>query len=493
MACCFRPFRPGLQRRSPSWLAASLILGLLLLPLFPACGIDPPPLPSTSPVVPANPRHVILFIGDGMGLPSEELASRYLYGQDQGLVWQGWADRGWVTTWDVTAYNTRAVLSAAPLWNAAQPAVNNPLTGYNPLLGGNRPWPANLADGVADNLPWLKLASTDSASAATAMACGSKTDTGNIAWAPGDPAGGALLALGPELAARQATAWGIISTVPLSHATPAAFGAHSTSRSAYTALARELFTVARPQVLIGGGHPGFATGIWLEPALLTELRDSPDWVVAERSLGGDGNASLQQALERLSPDQHLLGLYGGADGAFEAPVPVHAPGNPSLTRVSANPSLAHAVITALTHLVRSGTGCFLMVEQGDIDWANHNHTLPRMIGAVASLDEAVRATLDYIDQPGDALSRDNTLVLVTADHATGALRYDPAANPVAGSLNIPGLAWNSGGHSNDLVGLYAWGAGASWLADYQGLDHPGTAILDNTAIHQFILDFATGN
>jgi alkaline phosphatase len=34
-----------------------------------------------------------------------------------------------------------------------------------------------------------------------------------------------------------------------------------------------------------------------------------------------------------------------------------------------------------------------MAEQGDIDWANHTADLPRMIGAVIELDEAVRALL----------------------------------------------------------------------------------------------------
>ena len=73
-----------------------------------------------------------------------------------------------------------------------------------------------------------------------------------------------------------------------------------------------------------------------------------------------------------------------------------------------------------------------MVEQGDIDWANHDNDFRRMIAAVADLDEAVRGAVEFIDRPGDDLDWTNTVLVVTADHATGGLRLNPKEAPGRG-------------------------------------------------------------
>ena len=46
-------------------------------------------------------------------------------------------------------------------------------------------------------------------------------------------------------------------------------------------------------------------------------------------------------------------------------------------------------------------------------------------------------------------------------------------------------AWNSAGHSNSLIPLYAWGAGADLFADYvAGTDPVRGDYVDNTAVYQ---------
>jgi alkaline phosphatase len=74
--------------------------------------------------------------------------------------------------------------------DVAHPANNDALIGYNPAIGGFAPYPAQadpvLSHGRARDT-YLMRAATDSASAATAMSTGYKTDDGNIAWQPGDP------------------------------------------------------------------------------------------------------------------------------------------------------------------------------------------------------------------------------------------------------------------------------------------------------------------
>ncbi|HBT65203.1 MAG TPA: alkaline phosphatase, partial [Ruminococcaceae bacterium] len=63
------------------------------------------------------------------------------------------------------------------------------------------------------------------------------------------------------------------------------------------------------------------------------------------------------------------------------------------------------------------TGFFLMVEGGAIDLAGHEGNKNRNIGETLEFDKAVKAALDFAAQDG------NTLVVVTADHETGGLKY----------------------------------------------------------------------
>ena len=49
---------------------------------------------------------------------------------------------------------------------------------------------------------------------------------------------------------------GVVSTVPFTHATPAAHVSHNKSRDNYTAIGTEILTAVKPEVVIGGGHPG---------------------------------------------------------------------------------------------------------------------------------------------------------------------------------------------------------------------------------------------
>jgi alkaline phosphatase len=188
---------------------------------------------------------------------------------------------------------------------------------------------------------------------------------------------------------------------------------------------------------------------------------------------------------------------------MEAPVPASLPGTPTFTRNAENPSLARMVVESARRLSRAGRGFFLMAEQGDIDWANHANDLPRMLGATASLDEAVRAAVAWVDEPGDDVDWSNTLLVVTADHATGLPRFDPALSYPKGEVPArtgsttygnPGgaiVTYSTAGHGNELVTLAAKGAAAAqaflpWLAE----GRPGTRILDNTAIYRALRAFA---
>ncbi len=454
-------------------------------------------------------KHVILMIGDGMHKEHEVATSRFLTGTDDGLAFSDPAvmQRGaLVTTWDVSTYNAYASLAGKPAFDAAS---FDPLLGYDPARGGAAPSPLD----PSGEGGYLNLKATDSASAGTALSTGRKTVDGNIAWLPGDLAGGALTTIAEEVRERLGFAIGVVSTVPFSHATPAAFVSHNVSRNNYGQIAREIIGGVRPEVVIGGGHPDFndatPTGArrnqYIDEADYQLLRGgTAGYTLVERATGVDGGAALLAAAGAAGPGEKLFGLFGGQGGNFESPVPTRDGSGVVGDATQENPSLAEASVAALEVLSRDPDGLFVMIEQGDIDWANHANDYPRMIGTVYDLDRAVRAVIEYVNRPGDAMNWANTLLIVTSDHGNSYMRINgelprgvipekdgscaalPAAVPAYTACLGSGLVtYQSGGHTNELVTAYAKGVHASKLvgaAEAQGW-YPGTPLLDNTQLH----------
>ena len=510
--------RPETSRTALAVLAIAALAAVLLV--HPACGRRAPAL-----------KHVIFFIGDGMSAQTEVAASRYLYGTDDGLAWQKFPGKAYVATWDVNVYNGNARKARRPPYSRSS---FTPLLGYDVKVEGPRPH----TDQDATD-PFLPGPATDSASAATALATGFKTDSGNISWLSGDPPDGELVTIAEEYRAKTGAGIGVISTVPFDHATPAAFVSHNTSRNSYytgrrgykdLGIADEIILRVKPDVVIGGGHPLLdnpdfnpKTG-YISEALYLGLKTSPDYLLVERTAGGDGGrAVIEGAAAAFRVGKKLFGLFGGKGGNFEVPLAEDSPGSPLVKPATEeNPSLAEATLAALDYLGRNPDGFFLVVEQGDIDWTNHDNDFRGMIGCVDDLDEAVRAATAFVDRPGDALDWTNTVLLVTADHATGGLFLDrgkrlgpgdlprqdpriadPENSPVAGSdrgiasngtgLKAPAysslnmfpdeeVVYGTAGHTNELVDLAVAGAAVRYFMKYRGTWYPGL-VLDNTQIN----------
>jgi alkaline phosphatase len=69
-------------------------------------------------------------------------------------------------------------------------------------------------------------------------------------------------------------------------------------------------------------------------------------------------------------------------------------------------------------------GFWLMVEPGDVDWANHDDNIDNSIGAIFSGDDAVKTITDWIDARN---AWSESLLIVTADHG----HYFHLVNPAA--------------------------------------------------------------
>lgn len=368
---------------------------------------------------------------------------------------------------------------------------------------------------VRDAYFLTQISATDSASAATAIATGYKTDDGNIAWLPGDPAGGKLTTIAEQLRADKGFSIGVVSTVPFNHATPAGFVSHNISRNNYAPgnldsknpmpsgypsnIAEEILFNVKPDVVIGGGFgSNYTKGL--------NLNSLPsDYVVVQRQAGVDGGASLYMAAASVdvTAGEKLFGLFGEPGGNFDYHIVSDTPGRPTISRGSIeNPTLTDAVNSTLTVLDKDPDGFFVMFEQGDIDWSNHANGFENMIGGVWDLDQAVRAAEAYVNRAADGITWDNTLMIVTADHSNSYMKNQvvlaagdlPQQQWVDTNKNgkiddgewvYPGgeVTYRSTSHTNELVTLSARGAGSDLFQNYAGDWYPGTQILDNSQIY----------
>jgi alkaline phosphatase len=230
---------------------------------------------------------------------------------------------------------------------------------------------------------------TDSASSATAYASGFDTLDGRVgADLQGQPLTSVL-----EQAARQGKGTGVVSTSQITHASPAAFIAHADSRGDYAHIADQFFdnqVDGKPlaQVILGGGVRDFR-------------RDDRD---ISKQLEAAGYRSVDNRAALLEADTlPLLGLFA----------PVGLPRH--WDRPETTPSLADMTGKAIELLAADEQGFFLMVEGSQIDWAGHGNDIAGVISEMEGFVEAIQRALAFAQQ------RDDTLVVITADHETGGL------------------------------------------------------------------------
>jgi len=346
---------------------------------------------------------------------------------------------------------------------------------------------------------------TDSAAAATALACGTKTANGMIGMASDGHTVESIV----ERAEAAGMLTGIVTSVPISHATPAAFAAHASSRGDYGDIARSMVLESGLDVLAGCGNPDYDNNG--QPKLFPEydyipkdLWDSLQAGTAANDRNGDGTADPWTLV--TDPAAWLAercGNHPAREFAHALIVPrVHdtlqqrrsgdakaaafaVPFTPDV------PRLADVTRLACDLLSSSSTGFFLMVEGGAIDWASHAGQSGRMIEETGEFVATVEAVLAWVDADP---SRSDTLVIVTADHETGYLLGPDSGDGVfyaignTGAGNMPNMEWNSGGHSNSLVPFLARGANARhFAADIAGFDSRRGWYVDNATIGRRLL------
>jgi len=308
------------------------------------------------------PKYVFLFIGDGMGLSqihAAEMMAGTLKGEEIGiqkLSFSQFPGTGLMTTFSSNSYIT------------------------------------------------------DSAASGTAMASGHKTINGRINI---DETNENKFKTIAEMAKEQAMKVGIISSVPLNHATPASFYACVTSRWHYYDIAQQM--VESGFDFFGGGGIQYPSGRrGLQPDVLELARKK-------------GYKVIQSKDEFLSM---------GKENRGEKIIAV----NEKITLKIAMPyridingedlSLADYVDKSI-EVLDNDKGFFMMVEGGKIDWAGHDNDAATLIKEVNDFDNSVQRAVQFYEQHPE-----DTLIVVTADHECGGMGLGSKFSGYSQSLQI---------------------------------------------------------
>lgn len=230
---------------------------------------------------------------------------------------------------------------------------------------------------------------TDSAAAVTAMASGVKTNNGMLNVTPDGQTVEPLIVPLAEAGMRI----GLLSSVPPNHATPAGFFAQAPSRNMYDRISLQLLD-RDVNLLLGNG-------------LLSD-NDRQNAVMEKWAREGLTVARTLDEVAAAPADARVAAVLSFPVAKVEARDPAAAPG-----------ALALATAAAIERL-QGPEGFFLMVEGGKIDWAGHSNDSLGIVEETLAFDRAVEfAYRFYLEH------RDETLLLVTADHETGGMRIDP--------------------------------------------------------------------
>ncbi|MDO5554652.1 MAG: alkaline phosphatase [Planctomycetia bacterium] len=231
---------------------------------------------------------------------------------------------------------------------------------------------------------------TDSAASGTAIACGEKTNNGQLGV---DAAGTGRLTSIAEVARDAGRKVGIVTSVTLNHATPAAFYAHNTSRGAGYEIGLDLLQ-SNFDYFAGGGlddqndakHPKFEGPLYeLAAQKGYTVVHNPDDVLALTPDRGKVIACLEKGALPYAID-HQGGL-----------------------------TLADYTRKGI-ELLDNPNGFFMMVEGGKIDWMCHANDAATVLWETIAFDAAIQVARDFFNDHAD-----ETLIVVTGDHETGGL------------------------------------------------------------------------
>lgn len=377
-------------------------------------------------------RNVILFIGDGMGV-STVTAARILRGQTQGA----------------TGEETVLEFEKFPNVGLSKTYSNDKQT-------------------------------TGSASTATAMMCGEKTNYRLIGLNDRAVARDCPSQFGNEIPCvfdwfrEDGRSVGAVTTSRITHATPACAYAKSATRDwegdsemidvtggCMDIASQLVYNNSYAKVMLGGGRRYFLPKGHQDPEISRDTEghhaslqrlDGIDLTKVWKEKHKDSeaeyvwNKSQFDAIDASKTD-YLLGLFEPGHMQHELDRDNGTQGEPSLAEMTRK---------AIQILQKDEKGFFLMVEEGRIDHAHHDNNAKRSLYSVLALEDAVKVAMEMTDER-------ETLIIVTADHSHvfNIAGYTNRGNDIFGVVNNIGKSIAEDGIPFTTL-LYGNGVSYDW-------------------------------
>lgn len=304
---------------------------------------------------------------------------------------------------------------------------------------------------------------TCSSAAGTALSTGYKTDNGMLGVAP-DTTNLVSISYKFHDAGYKV---GISSTVTIDHATPGAFYAHSAARSDYYGIGKELSTTGFE--FFGGGNFEKPLGKENGEQSLYEITEANGYTFAY---------GLEEFNQKKGNAEKIV-LFQ-AKGKKEGVLPY------SFSREEDDLTLSQ-IVTSAIEVLENEKGFFLMAEGGMIDWAAHANDITNTVFETIDFDQAIQVAYQFYLK-----HKDETLIVVTADHETGGITVgrnkgynlfmggiDEISNPEKGmsvdtymsdktvmsSVSEEALiGWTTTSHTGGAVPVFAIGVGSDQFA-----------------------------
>ena len=233
---------------------------------------------------------------------------------------------------------------------------------------------------------------TDSAAASSSWGGGVRVNNGSLNVTPDGRKPTPIL----QKFKAAGKAVGCVTSVPVTHATPAGFCVNSASRDDQAGIALQYLDL-HFDVMMGGGMEFFSG----------DTRDDKQDLFAAFAAAGYQVARTRHELlaaDAGTETAPLLGVF-------------HEDGLPyALDRMndeelqSSTPSLAEMTGAAIRRLSGNPNGFVLQVEGGKVDWAAHANDVGGLIYDQLAFDEALATAIAFAESDGE------TLVIVTTDH-----------------------------------------------------------------------------
>ncbi|MBP3557617.1 MAG: alkaline phosphatase [Thermoguttaceae bacterium] len=421
-------------------------------------------------------KNVILFIGDGMGFNSDILGTYWRYGEA-----------------DAQSYHKFPVKLGAATFCVKEEYDPKKDDGYP--VGKIWEGPESAMHRLQDNCP-----TTDSAASGTAINTGVKTQSGRVGFSKD----GKKLENFADMNYRAGRSVGVVTTVQISHATPATTSAHNMSRGNYEEISKEQINDLPLTVLFGAGHPAYNRGAKInkkpEDLNYQFVGGREVWEAVSKDEGYKGWKFIDERekfaeLAKMTPDTNptdlpkkILGI--GRDNGDMLPIDGFADDESfvqerySKEALANTPTLTDMTLGALNVLAQNDKGFYLMVEGGAIDHANHGRNAQNSALEHASFSKAIDAAIAWVEKYS---SWDDTIMIITSDHETGCIwgpgtfedmdengKFDPKKDEFNEFEELeesdigecPEVQYLSSGHSHWLVPVYAKGQGVESVKEF---------------------------